>query len=709
MLMYRSFIIAVCLLLGGVSTWAQDETKTLEEVVIESKAPYLKLKNGAISFSPKALLPNRPIHSAYDILRYVPGLSLEDGVPKLSGIHTATILLNGFNTNASTEQLLAYLQSLDPKSIKAIELMMEAPSSTGVKGPAVNIVIDTEAQDVGWTGLAKATGALGYDLSGDLLVGLNHTAPKWNNHLSLTLGDNNTRSQVLTENRHTLQGRGVVPVFQETLTKVGNKAGSVQLNSSYKIDDNNSLSFSGYAMLSRRNSLNDALVTVPTAGESYATDIATKSKEHFYHLNARYQNPAISNISLSYAHYNGKRDAITEALSDNVASNQLSIYNSSSEQEYRSLSYNINRDSRLGGRLTATYGVYGNYNHVKNNSIVHSSIASTPESYALTGKEYEHNVHTLLSYDVSDRLGVKLGATLSHFHRDPNRFSAGIADTRLYPQLQLSYTHNKNNIFVVSMSSQRAYPSYDELSNITLSRNAYSIYRGNPHLSPSSIYSIAGQYILNQRHSISLWGSRTQGLKLVMPYQYPDRLNSIIQPVNMDWQNQIGLTISTNSAIKGIHGLNVSGSLSAVYLEQRLAKFHDLSIDKSNLFFVANMRVEYKVPGVKDLYIGTDIQANTNTIQGIYKIHSMWRVDPWISYTFWGGRATLRISCADLFNTYRPHTLIDEIGQYEEMKQWNFLRHLKVELTFRLGRKKRYENNYTAPNTDRYMQVRSDK
>lgn len=124
------------LLLTSIVVTAQelDKTKELEALVVKGNIPYLKLDNGAISFNPKTIISKRAVSNAYDLLGYIPGLSITDGSPKLLGIYPAVILLNNQNTGASAEQIFLYLQSLAPESIKSVELMPIALSHTGVQG-----------------------------------------------------------------------------------------------------------------------------------------------------------------------------------------------------------------------------------------------------------------------------------------------------------------------------------------------------------------------------------------------------------------------------------------------------------------------------------------------------------------------------------------------------------------------------------------------
>lgn len=703
----RTQILSLALLFASVVCCAEAKAqegeggKELEEVVVKSNIPYVKLENGNISFNPKTVVGKRSINNALDILRYVPGLSLTDDSPMLSGVHRATILLNGQNTGASNEQLYLYLQSLAPEHITSIELMPIAPSHTGVQGAAINIIIDLSKAPKGISSLITAMGSVGKYSSGDLRVGVHSVSQRWDNNLIVSIAKNNSGSETHTSNIHTLP-TGIVPVIQNTLTEIGVKGYTLQLNSDYRINDNNKLSLMGYIMGSKRDSYNLGDVLINNTAPHHRTGVATDSREQFYHINAGYQNPNIANLGLTYSYYNGLRDVVTQPLEPN---NRLTIYNSHSKQVYRSLAYNISRSTQILPSLALTYGVLGNHNITSNSSSVFSHESSTSRDYPTDNTEYEHSVHAQLSYALSPKIDMKLGATLSVFHRDKTIVSEAISDTRVLPKLQLTYSRDKDNIYLLSIDAQRAYPSYDELSNIQLSRNLYSVYMGNPYLVPSISYTANLQYILKQKYSFSLWAKHTLGEKIVMPYQLPDKLTSVIKPVNLDYQNQIGFTFATGMELSSVPGLAISGNISGIYLHQSLDKFNALRIDKKKVFVVGSFRAEYSVPGLKGLRLGVDATGNTESIQGIYRIKPMFRIDPWINYTFWGGRATLSISFIDVFNTYRPHTIIEELGQQEEMKQWNFLRRVQISFTYRIGRNKQ-KDKLPAPDIERYMQVK---
>lgn len=81
--------------LGDIQLRVQEQA--LGEVVVEAKRPVVKMKAGQLSFNAPSLLAKRPAHSAYDLLRSVPGLQVSEstGVAIHGGLGGTTILING--------------------------------------------------------------------------------------------------------------------------------------------------------------------------------------------------------------------------------------------------------------------------------------------------------------------------------------------------------------------------------------------------------------------------------------------------------------------------------------------------------------------------------------------------------------------------------------------------------------------------------------
>lgn len=68
-------LLLLALLLTPISVLAQELEKIqkLEEVIVTSKIPYIKLKGGAIAFNPQLIIQKRAINNALDLLRYASG------------------------------------------------------------------------------------------------------------------------------------------------------------------------------------------------------------------------------------------------------------------------------------------------------------------------------------------------------------------------------------------------------------------------------------------------------------------------------------------------------------------------------------------------------------------------------------------------------------------------------------------------------------
>lgn len=132
-------------------TLEKDETKQLGEAVVSvTNASTIKREKGKFVFTPKGLDFNNA--SAYDMLRNVPLLNMNEAGVEIMGKGQSTIYINGRKPTETGEELINKIRSIRPDQIANVEIITNpgVSHSASTQGGIVNIVI--KRNDIGWAG-----------------------------------------------------------------------------------------------------------------------------------------------------------------------------------------------------------------------------------------------------------------------------------------------------------------------------------------------------------------------------------------------------------------------------------------------------------------------------------------------------------------------------------------------------------------------------
>lgn len=108
-----------------------------------------------------------------------------------------------------------------------------------------------------------------------------------------------------------------------------------------------------------------------------------------------------------------------------------------------------------------------------------------------------------------------------------------------------------SHTFLLSFSSDKAYPDYWEMQDITSYLNGYTKLVGNPDLRPSTDYTANFTYILKNKYMFDLYYTHVKDLFAQLAYQSPDELSMIYQSVNYDYEQNFGASVIIPFAVGG--------------------------------------------------------------------------------------------------------------------------------------------------------------
>lgn len=313
----------------------------LEEAVVTANRVVHQLKNGNL-LTDVANSPLSKEHNIEDVLKKIPGMTLNKGALEVFGAGAPVVYVNGRKVNTDEE-----LSMLDPKNIKDVELITNPGSKYDAEGKAV-LNIRTLVRDDGWSVKVNMMAKQGRKFSDR--ESANFVFKK--KGLTLTgiysFNDMRVKSEQLFRNELS-DDKNAIWNYDDLLSSSSNiKQHAYQLSADYSLNANHAFGvrYDGNTMKWKANS--DDENTVFEDGEFY-TEINSashyKTTGHTHHGNAFYYGQISKEfrieMNLDYVKMNNNQDQQVEEISD---------------RDSRNVGINTLTDSELyGGRLDLIY------------------------------------------------------------------------------------------------------------------------------------------------------------------------------------------------------------------------------------------------------------------------------------------------------------------------------------------------------------------
>jgi hypothetical protein len=135
---------------------AESSSKTMEGVVVTSKAPLMKQEDDKTVIDPEPIAAAST--NAYEILEKTPGIFVDqDGNIYLSSMTAATVYINGRELKMSTADIATMLKNLPPNAVSKIEILRTPSAKYDASGTGgiINIFLKKGVK-LGMTGSVTA-------------------------------------------------------------------------------------------------------------------------------------------------------------------------------------------------------------------------------------------------------------------------------------------------------------------------------------------------------------------------------------------------------------------------------------------------------------------------------------------------------------------------------------------------------------------------
>lgn len=642
-----------------------EQTGMLKELVVKGERPVVKVSDGMLQYDLSQLVKGRPVDNAYDALKELPGVSERNGKLELSGSSSLSVIMNGKPSTMTYDQLMTLLKSMPVGTVEKAEVTYAAPPKYHIRGAAINVVLKkTKAYSMQGEIKAKYNQGEYADELGSAYLRL--TSPKMSLDLMYTGDEDKKLQEIHLTSLHTLNGETHDISQHQRMVSKG-FTNTMRAAWQYNFSDKSDLEIAWNGNI------------VP-CGKQHNTSVGTyqnsivgiDGKNQMNNASVKYVAPFGFTVGGDYTNYHSSAGT---SFVNNMESGSQSFNNVSGQHAER-LNFYVDQEHSLKKEWTLGYGAsYSNayvrdwqtYNNVTGDIETANTMASSTEQitdfYVSASKRYKGGQSLQLSASGEYY-------TIGNYHK-----------WAFYPQASFTYFKTPTHIFVLSLSSDKNFPSYWSRQSSVSYIDGYSIVIGNPYQKPSSSYSLNATYLFRQKYSATLFYHITTDALMQIGYQSKSQLNLIYYNPNWNHYNSYGVSLNAPFKIGSWFKTNFTANF--VGMDQKCDEIADIPFDRKKWFVILNDENTFTVN--KHLSFSLDGNYVSKALQGPYDILPFSCVDVGMRWSFLKDKAVLTVKGNDLFNQNTPDTRVRYGGQHFDMDDNFDTRSLTVTFVYRFG------------------------
>ena len=611
--------------------------KNLPGVVVKAEKPIVKIVQGKMVYNMPNLLEKLPADNAYEALTHIPGVSDVDGSIKFSG-NEVTLIVNGQATTLTQEQLADRLKAMSAAQLAKAEVMLAAPARYHVRGMAINIITKDYAgtkqfsgQIIG--GLQQSKYAKGF---GNLYLSMQRG--KFGLDAQYQFIDGNSYGENSHIANHPLVNKRV-NYNDKTKQKSFGIVHDYRLGMNYAFSKNHRLDVA-YTGKWDKSCSNSFTTGTSVSGRHYDSHV------YLHNVDVNYLLPWGLNVSGSYTKYRTPQQQALDGtmyVDENATATERYL-TSGSEQTINKWMFTADQTHSLAHGWGVSYGLKGQF--TSNNSYQttfdkEGNILPDATS-SVDINERIWDIYASFSKQINKAVSLEASVTAEQYHSPIwNKW-------RIYPSLNALWNINDNHVLNLSFSSNSEFPSYWSTMSSVYYSSTYTEIHGNPNLKPYSYYNVNLMWQIKRRYTLMAFASLKPDYSVQLPYQTTDRIAVIMKETNFDYDNSFGLQTSAIFSVgKWLNG-NVFAA--GIYKHDKSTHFFDLPFDRKKLSTVLGGTASIKLCRTQDLRLILNPFFQSKTIQGVYDVNSIFRMNAKLQWTSRDGKWGLRINGSNIFN-----------------------------------------------------------
>ena len=650
-----------------------EKSQMLSEVSIIGEYPLVRVIDGKMTYNMSQLLTDKMATSIYDAILKLPGIHIQKGTFQLIGANNVTILINGKKTNMDENQLNNLLKNMPKERIREAEVMYSAPPQYHVRGAVINLVLDNAIYDTQQLqGQINTLYNQGYYKNFQGGVTILYNTPKTLTDFLYSFGYNQVRTGQEIISQHIFNDQ-VSDINQSDRGYSVKPIHTIRLGNDWLINDKDKITLAYTAEIQPwMRSFNSSNGTYSDSENKKNTDKPVQ----MHNIALNYTSGFGFSTGIDFTSY---KNHTTQHYRERMEGKE-DFFDARSKQDIRRLSFYADQSHSLGKGWTLNYGTKFSFASDKSSQIYHSSVSHNWSDYDSNSQlnEYTYDLYAGFSKRFANNLSLNASLTGEYYKHKKIDYRS------LFPMMEITYTANPVSVFQLSVSSDKAYPSYWEMQNTTSYLNGYTEIQGNTDLRPAKNYSFQLNYIWKSKYIFTLFTNYTDDFFCQIPYQSSDRLMLIYKTLNFDYSAKLGFNMMIPFRISRIFESRFI--LNGYYDKMKSDHYHDLSFTKNNLAIYTNLDNTFAIsskPNIKAELSGSYISRN---IQGPMTINAMYRIDTGIKWTFNRNKAELSLKVNDIFNSWAPKELnLQYQTQNLRMKEVVDSRRISLSFTYRFG------------------------
>lgn len=645
----------------------EPDNYVLGGVVVKGERPVVTVRDGVLAYDMETFARQHVVDNLYDAIRRLPDVDERNGNLMLTGSSKLTILLNGKPTTMTGEQLRTFLQNMPVDRAARAEIMRNAPPKYHVRGAAVNIVL-ARSSEHSMQGEARAAYENQFYGVGEVGGSFRLTTPRLTADALCSIRQGRSLTSLELESSHGGQHiSNEKRIVHEGVSYVRRAALDYKLSETGSIE----LAYNG-------SSEPGAEARTRTWGNVQNSLIEGDNDEDLNNLSL-HCNTGIG-LSLS-ADYTTFHSSWNQHFHD-----RFRMY---SRQHIEKLSAHADQEHSLGRKWTLGYGLSYTNVYSKDLQVYHDVEPGleTADTYTRF-TEQSTEFYGQLSKAYKGGFSVSLSGTGEYYS------IGGYHRWAFYPQASLTWPISPAHVAMLSLSTDKEYPSYWQMQSSVTYLDSYQEVRNVAGLRPARTSSLSATYLLNRKYSLTLFYEDRRDYFTQLAYQVPDRLALVYLTRNWDFSRQLGLALNVPFSV----GTWLKGHFNTVGLwqHQRCDDFYDVPFDRRRL--LARFSLNGTVTLSEALALELSSTYTTGPIQGYYDLTDFFGADASLRYTFLRGRARLTAGVSDIFNSDLPRPSVDYGGQHFSFNTARYHREVFVRLayTFNNYKKKDYDEVDTS-------------
>ena len=692
---------------GHIGTIRMQPTEyKIDDIVINGQAPVIRREAGSIIFDTRHVVG---AINATDLLRYAPGVMIEDDNISLFGTNGVIFQIDGREQRLGSKEMLQVLRSYAASDVERIEIVQSPSASYSAEGNAgvINIVLMKKGSDYigGSAGYARTQ----YDEHGDEAnAGIIYNRGRVSTSLNLAGTWDNTRYLETNDIHFTDNLR-----YGTDDGRISKDNYSLRWQADYQASDKLNLgTYVMYADGERCLAIDGLYDFQPKTLLSLGNiDTQTRRQEDTktwaVNANAGYRNQETGlRVDCNLDYYRMRMgDARRSLSSDIYVGNSLAdiIRSDTIDFDYRN---HIAQDiDNYSAKVDVSYkGFRLGSQYAYTRSLLDLSYSGSSVSYDKVSTAYDEQVlagYLEYSRTFGSAWSVNLGGRYEHtWTKGENRstpYDNNANYGKLFPSLRVGYNPNQSHAFSWSLSSRITRPNIINLNPNRVWKDVNHESFGNHNLKPSYLYKAMMGYTYKGVLSFDLY------------YTYePDRIDAVYsvakQVTVTSWDN---ITDEHNLGINSFYYFDRLRWMNATLMQ---GVWYSKTI-RPQKYAVLGIVRQYLYPEVESFsYVGM-LQATfffdrdrrwTASLNATYSspekdvtksLDARYMVDVGLQYRFWKDRLTLGLTCRNLLASRIKGTEYLGTTEMDFDNKFNY-RQLRLSFTYNWGARLRHNQRH---------------